>query len=86
MRKQLEKFFLPTQFNALNVRIYLRIRFLKIQKGDIVMRKYLIATATALIIALAVTVTRAAPAIGGEWLLLLMAPGGVWVWEDIVGD
>jgi len=50
------------------------------------MRKYLIVTATALIIALAVTVTRAVPAMGGEWLLLLMAPGGVWVWEDIVGD
>ena len=50
------------------------------------MRKYLIATATALLIALAVTVTRAAPAMGGEWLLLLMAPGGVWIWEDIVGD
>ena len=50
------------------------------------MRKYLIATATALIIALAVTVTRAAPAIGGEWLLLLMAPGGVWIWEDLNGS
>ena len=50
------------------------------------MRKYLIVTATALIIALAVTVTRADPVIGGEWLIVLMAPCGVWVWEDIVGD
>ena len=50
------------------------------------MRKYILATATALLIALAVTVTRAAPAMGGEWLMVLMAPGGVWVWEDIVGD
>ena len=50
------------------------------------MRKYLIAAAAALVVALAVYVSRSTPAIGGEWLLLLMAPGGVWVWEDIVGD
>ena len=50
------------------------------------MRKYLLATAAALLIALAVTVTRAAPVMGGEWLMVLMAPGWVWVWEDIVGD
>ena len=50
------------------------------------MKKYILATAAALLIALAVYVTRSTPAIGGEWLLLLMAPGGVWIWEDIVGD
>lgn len=50
------------------------------------MRKYLTVTAAALLVALAVYVSRSTPAIGGEWLLLLMAPGGVWVWEDIVGD
>ena len=50
------------------------------------MRKYLIVTATAIIIALAVTVTRAAPAMGGEWLMVVMAPGGVWIWEDVYGN
>ena len=50
------------------------------------MKKYILATAAALLIALAVTVTRAAPGMGGEWLLLLMAPGGVWVWEDLNGS
>ncbi|SDY30381.1 hypothetical protein [Eubacterium barkeri] len=46
------------------------------------MKKYILATATALLIALAVMWTRSAPAMGGEWLMVLMAPGGVWVWED----
>ena len=50
------------------------------------MKKYILATAAALIIALAVTVTRVAPVMGGEWLLMIIVPGGVWIWEDIVGD
>ena len=50
------------------------------------MKKYIFAAAAALLIALAVTATRAAPVMGGEWLMVLMAPGWVWVWEDIVGD
>lgn len=50
------------------------------------MKKYIVAAAAALVVALAVYVTRSAPAIGGEWLMVLMAPGWVWVWEDIVGD
>ena len=50
------------------------------------MRKYLIVTATAIIIALAVTVTRVTPVMGGEWLLMIMAPGGVWVLEDLNGS
>ena len=45
--------------------------------------KYLFAVTAALVVALAVYVSRSTPAIGGEWLLLLMAPGGVWVWEDV---
>lgn len=47
------------------------------------MKKYIVATATALIIALAVTATRTAPVMGGEWLTVVMAPCGVWVWEDL---
>lgn len=50
------------------------------------MKKYILATAAALLIALAVTVTRAAPVMGGEWLLMIMAPGGVWVWKDVYGN
>ncbi|SEA15098.1 hypothetical protein SAMN04515656_104116 [Eubacterium aggregans] len=48
------------------------------------MKKYIIATAAALVVDLAVCWTRSTPAIGGEWLMVVMAPGGVWVWEDIV--
>ena len=50
------------------------------------MKKYIVATAAALLIALAVTVTRAAPVMGGEWLMVLMAPGWVWVWEDVKSE
>ena len=50
------------------------------------MKKYIVAMAAALVVALAVYVTRSAPVIGGEWLLMIMAPGGVWVWEDINGS
>ena len=50
------------------------------------LKKYLIATAAALLVALAVSLSRPEFVFGGEWLLLLMAPGGVWVLEDIVGD
>ena len=50
------------------------------------MKKYIVATASALLIALAVTITRAAPVMGGEWLLMIMAPGGVWVLEDLNGS
>ncbi|MEG1433863.1 hypothetical protein [Eubacterium sp.] len=47
------------------------------------MKKYLIAAAAALVVTLAVWWTRSTPVMGGEWLMVLMAPGGVWVWEDI---
>ena len=50
------------------------------------LKKYIIATAAALVVALAVCWTRSTPAIGGEWLLLLMAPGGVWVLEDVKSE
>ena len=53
---------------------------------EVKMKKYIVATAAALIIALAVTVTRVAPVMGGEWLLMIMAPGGVWVWEDVKSE
>ncbi|WP_176770903.1 hypothetical protein [Eubacterium barkeri] len=47
------------------------------------MKKYLITVAAALVVAMAVLWMRSTPAIGGEWLMVLMAPGGVWVWEDL---
>ena len=50
------------------------------------MKKYIVATAAALVVALAVYVSRSTPAIGGEWLLMIMAPSGVWVLEDLNGS
>ena len=50
------------------------------------LKKYLIATAAALLVALAVSLSRPEFVFGGEWLLLLMAPGGVWIWEDLNGS
>ena len=50
------------------------------------LKKYLIATAAALLVALAVSLSGPEFVFGGEWLLMIMAPGGVWIWEDIVGD
>ncbi|SEA05046.1 hypothetical protein SAMN04515656_1039 [Eubacterium aggregans] len=50
------------------------------------MKKYIVATAAALVVALAVYVSRSTPAIGGEWLMAVMAPGGVWVWEDMQNE
>ena len=50
------------------------------------LKKYIVAMAAALVVALAVYVSRSTPVIGGEWLLLLMAPGGVWVLEDLNGS
>ena len=50
------------------------------------MKKYIVAAAAALVVALAVYVSRSTPAIGGEWLMAVMAPAGVWVWEDLNGS
>ena len=50
------------------------------------LKKYIVAMAAALVVALAVYVSRSTPAIGGEWLMLIIAPSAVWIWEDVVGD
>ena len=48
--------------------------------------KYLFAVTAALVVALAVSLSRPEFVIGGEWLLMIMAPGGVWVLEDLNGS
>ena len=64
---------------------YRNVRFLIILSCEVSM-KYLFAVTAALVVALAVSLSRPEFVIGGEWLLLLMAPGGVWIWEDANGS
>ena len=64
---------------------YRNVRFLIILSCEVSM-KYLFAVTAAFVLALAVSLSRPEFVFGGEWLLLLMAPGGVWVLEDLNGS